>query len=122
MALRYLLDENLRGSLLRAIQRHNATSRRPIEFTYVGEPDDLPLQSQDPHILRWAEREGYVLVTFDYSTMPPYLIDHMRVGGHLQGMFLVRRGCRIRDVIDWLALAADSGDDDQWRDQVIFIP
>jgi len=31
----------------------------------VGDPTDLPLASDDPDILRWAEREGFVLVTFD---------------------------------------------------------
>jgi hypothetical protein len=38
-------------------------------------------------------------------------------GGHLPGMFLVRRGSRIPDFVAWLALAAHS-DDDRWRDQV----
>jgi hypothetical protein len=58
----------------------------------------------------------------DYQTMPAYLSDLLQAGGHLTGMFLIRRRSRIRDLVAWLALAAQSGDDDQWRDQVLHIP
>src|ERR1022692_1841420 len=118
MALRYLLDENARGVLWHAIVRHNANSAEPLDVVCVGDLDDLPLASSDPDILRWADREGRILVTFDYHTMPAYLIDLLRAGRHLPGMFLIRRRSRIRDVVAWLALAAQSGDDDEWRDQV----
>jgi len=122
MALRYLLDENARGVLWHAIVRHNASSAEPLDVVCVGDLDELPLASPDPDILRWAEREGRVLVSFDQRTMPAYLIDLLQAGGHLQGMFVIRRRSRIRDVVAWLALAARSGDDDQWRDQVLYIP
>jgi hypothetical protein len=122
MALRFLLDENARGSLWHAIIRHNATSPAPLDVVCVGDVDDLPLASQDPDILRWAEREGRILVSFDRHTMPAYLIDLLKAGGHLPGLFLIRRRSRIRDIIAWLALAARSGDDYQWRDQVLYIP
>jgi hypothetical protein len=122
MALRYLLDENARGALWHAIARHNAVSVESIDVVAVGDADDLPLGSQDPDILRWAEREGRILITLDHNTMPGYLIDLLQAGGHLPGMFLVRPRSRIRDIVDWLVAAASSGDDDQWRDQVIFIP
>jgi Domain of unknown function (DUF5615) len=122
MALRYLFDENARGALWHAIVRHNAIAPEPLDVVGVGDVDDLPLRSADPDILRWAEREGRVLVTLDHNTMPAYLIALLGAGGHLPGMFLVRRGSRIRELVGWLALAAQSGDDDQWRDQVIYIP
>jgi hypothetical protein len=122
VALRYLLDENARGALWHAVVRHNASSTEPLDVVCVGDIDDLPLASTDPNILKWAEREGRLLVSFDHRTMPAYLIDFARAGGHLPGVFLIRRRSRIRDVVAWLALAAQSGDDDQWRDQVHYIP
>jgi Domain of unknown function (DUF5615) len=122
MAIRYLLDENSRGVLWHAIVRHNATSSQPMDVVCVGDVDDLPLASTDPDVLRWAEREGRVLITLDYHTMPAYLTDLLHVGGHLPGMFLIRRGSRIRDLVTWLVLAAQSDDEDQWRDQVVYIP
>jgi len=122
MALRYLLDENARGVLWHAIVRHNATSSKPLDVVCVGDLDDLPFGSFDPDILRWAEHEGRVLITLDYQTMPAYLSELLQAGGHLPGMFMIRRRSRIRDPVAWLALAAQSGDDDQWRDQVLYIP
>ena len=100
--------------------QHDAT--QPLDVICVGDVDDLPLSSSDPDILRWVEREGRILVSFDYHTMPAYLFDLLKAGGHLPGMFLIRRRSRLRDVVTWLALAAHSGDDDQWRDQVFYVP
>jgi hypothetical protein len=54
--------------------------------------------------------------------MPGFLWDHLANGGHLPGMFAIRPGSRLRDVLDWLILAADAGDDDQWLDRLVFIP
>jgi hypothetical protein len=67
MALRYLFDENVRGGLWSAVIRHNSSSSEPFDVERVGDPVDLPLASEDPDILRWAEREGFVLVTFDHD-------------------------------------------------------
>jgi hypothetical protein len=122
MALRYLLDENIRGALWFAMIRHNASSNQPIDIERVGDPIDLALGTDDPEILRWAEREGYALVTFDIDTMPSFFWNHLAAGGHLPGMFVIRPRSRLRDLVDWLIEAADSGDDDQWRDQLLFIP
>src|SRR5690348_3612500 len=108
MALRYLLDENARGGLWTAIIRHNGLSSEPIDVERVGDPVDLPLGSQDPDILRWVEREGRVLVTFDHKSMPPFLWDHLHAGGHCPGMFLIRPRSRIPELVAWLAMAAQS--------------
>jgi hypothetical protein len=122
MALRYLLDENERGALWSAIVRHNASSAEPLQADRVGDRLDLPLGIGDPEILRWAEREGSVVVTRDQDTMPGFLWDHLANGGHLPGMFVIRPRTRLQDVLAWLILAADTGDDDQWRDQLVYIP
>jgi predicted nuclease of predicted toxin-antitoxin system len=74
MPLTYVLDEHLRQTLRRAIQRHNADGSFVIEVTQVGDPVDLPLGSTDPDILLWAEKEGRVVVTRDYSTMRSHLV------------------------------------------------
>jgi uncharacterized protein (DUF362 family) len=72
--LRYLLDENLRGVLWRAIQRHNALSVYAIDLVQVGDPPDLPLGSLDPDILLWAERQGRILVSLDKKTLHVYCL------------------------------------------------
>ncbi|HKI20869.1 MAG TPA: hypothetical protein VKA15_23455 [Isosphaeraceae bacterium] len=68
MALRYLLDENLRGPLWAALRRANALrNANALEIVCVGEERDLPLGIADQDILRWTDENGYVLVSSDYT-------------------------------------------------------
>ena len=69
MPLRFVLDENQRGLLRRAIVRHNHAGIYPLDAVRVGDEPDLPLGSSDSDILLWSEREGRILVSFDRATM-----------------------------------------------------
>jgi predicted nuclease of predicted toxin-antitoxin system len=122
MALRFLIDENLLGRLLRAIARHNARGVNLIDALQVGEILDLPRASEDPEILLWAERENQILVSFDLSTVPLFLGEHLQAGHHSPGVFLIRRGSSYREVIEFLALAAHASDPWEWQDRCHFIP
>jgi hypothetical protein len=122
MALAYVLDEHLRGILSRAIQQHNAGSAYTIDAVQVGDPIDLPLGSLDPDILLWAEREGRVLVTLDQGTMLSYLAAHLQAGHHCPGIFLIRPGATIPQIVDSLVLAAHAGDPTILRDSYEYIP
>ena len=77
MPLHYVLDEHLRGLPWRAIHKHNSGGINVIDVVRVGDPPDLPLQSTNPVLLRWAEREGRILVSRDYKTMPLELANHL---------------------------------------------
>jgi hypothetical protein len=122
MALRYLLDEHFRGDLWRAVLSHNAYSAEHIDVIRVGDPPDLPLSTTDPEILRWAESAGRVLVSRDRRTMISEFAAHRKAGHNSPGLFIVRARARLADLLAFLAEAAHAGDDDQWQDQVTFIP
>lgn len=122
MALRYLLDEHFRGDLWRAIRSHNAVSADPIDATRVGDPPDLPLSTPDAEILQWAEAAGRVLISRDRRTMISEFAAHQRAGRNSPGLFIVRAHSKLADLLAFLAAAAHAADDDQWRDQVTFIP
>jgi hypothetical protein len=64
MPLQFVLDENQRGLLWRAIVRHNQLGANLVDVIRVGDPDDLPLGASDPEILVWCERENRILVSF----------------------------------------------------------
>jgi hypothetical protein len=106
MALSYLLDENLPGRFVRAVERHNARGIDPINAVRVGEPDDVPLGADDPTILAWSEREGRILVSEDKNTMPRHLSDHLAKGNHSPGVFLVRPRASVPEVLEFLVLVA----------------
>jgi len=102
MLLRYLLDENQRGVLWHVIQRHNARGIDPIDAVRVGDVPDLPLGSDDPAILRWAEREERILVTLDRSSMSQHLGEHLAAGNHCPGIFLILSDSKPVQVVAFL--------------------
>jgi hypothetical protein len=81
--LRYVFDEHLRGALWQTVQAHNRSDPSyPLDVIRVGDPADLPLGTEDPLLLQWAERENRILVTADASSMPAHLADHLASGRH----------------------------------------
>ena len=122
MGLRYLFDEHLRGDLWDAVQFHNDHFPTLLDAVRVGDPLDLPLASKDPDILAWAEVEGRVLVSRDKRTMIAELAAHIQKGRRSPGLFVIRRGAPLADVLEFLIYAANADDDDQWRDHIVYIP
>lgn len=122
MPLSYVLDENLRGPPWIALQQHNAGGLYPVDVVRVGDPPDLPLGTIDPDLLLWAEREGRVLVTVDWKTMPGHLAAHLQNGHHSPGVLIPRPGLSLSQLVFELVLLAYASDPDELRDQVRFIP
>src|SRR5262249_19224891 len=122
MPLRYLLDENLAGRLWSALMRHNARGIDLVDAIQVGDPPDLPRGSQDPDILIWAEAEDRILVSEDLSTLPIFLTNHLEAGRHSPGIFLIRHGSALKEVVDFLVLAAHASEPWEWADRCQFIP
>ncbi len=122
MPIRFLFDENIPSRLRTAVVRHNALGIDPIDAIQVGDPPDLPRGSQDPEILVWAEGEDRVLVSHDLSTIPNFLDDHLRAGRHSPGVFLIRHGATLREVVDFLVLVAHASEPWEWADRCQFIP
>jgi hypothetical protein len=122
MPLRFVLDENQRGLLWRAVLRHNQAGAYPLDVARVGDTPALPLGCTDPDILQWAEHEDRILVTFDRRTLAAHLSHHLSQGRHSPGVFMLRRGCRLTDVVAHLALVAYASDGWEWQDRIEFIP
>jgi hypothetical protein len=120
--LRFLLDEHLRGPLWLAIVRHNGQGGLPIDAIPVGDPPDLPLASDDPAILLWAEREGRILITEDVHTMPGYLTDHLLAGHHSPGVFVISVGSSIGRLVSHLELVAHAGALVDYQDTITYVP
>ena len=122
MPLRFVLDENQRGLLWRAVVRHNEAGVYPLDAVRVGDPTDLPLGSTDPDILLWSEREDRILISFDKTTLAGHLADHLQSGHHSPGVYMLRRGSRLSPVVAHLALVAYASDAWEWQDRIEFIP
>ena len=122
MPLRFLLDENIPAKLRHAINRHNLSGEHRLDVISIGDLRDLPLGSDDPTILRWAEREERILITEDKRTMFRHLAAHLKTGRHTPGIFLIRRSTSISLLIEFLTLATYDSKPDEWRDRIEYIP
>jgi hypothetical protein len=122
MPLKFVLDEHHRGVLWDAIYRHNLRGIDPLDVVRVGDPTDLPLGIKDPPILLWAEREGRILVSSDKSTMATHLADHLAAGHRGPGVMTIRPGVSLREVLNFLVLAAYGSDPAEWQDRIAFVP
>lgn len=121
MALAFLLDENLRGPLWRAIELHNRRGTLPLDAVRVGDAAELPLGARDEDVLAWADRENRILVSVDRSTMPDELAKRLVSGGHCPGIFLMPRRSSISRVVQFLVLAAYASEPGEWADRIQYL-
>jgi hypothetical protein len=76
----------------------------------------------DPDVLALAAREGRILVTSDLRTMPRHFGDFLEARGYCPGVFLVKQGTPLRDVIEDLLLVWAASDAEEWENRIIEIP
>ena len=120
--LRVILDEHLRGPLSLAIQRHNLLGGLPLDAVCVGDLPDVPLGSDDPHLLAWAEGQGRILVTQDKHTMPTYLGNHLKTGHLSPGVLMLRACFTVRELVECLELGTYVGEPAEYANAITHVP
>ena len=96
MKPRFLLDEHVNHAIQRQLRRLDAQ----IEVLAIGDPHAPSVGILDPDILGWLEKNDYILVTENRSTMPVHLSEHLAAGRHLPGILWIRPGVSIGRIID----------------------
>jgi hypothetical protein len=113
-----LFDENTDPFVLTAALRGDPTLR----VFHVGRGETPPLGTPDEEILKYCERDWLLLVTWDRSTIPSKFATHLDRGGHLPGVFLLRRGFAVADLVESLLLIDAAYREDDWKDLVTYVP
>ncbi len=54
--------------------------------------------------------------------MPPHLSDHLVQGLHVPGIFIMNANMSIGDTIEELILIAATSDDDEYQDNIRYLP
>jgi hypothetical protein len=88
----------------------------------IGNPGLPPRGTKDPDILLWCERNNFILVTNNRSSMPVHLTDHLSQGRHIPGIFVLRPRAEIGEIIDNLIFIALAAEENEFQDQIIHIP
>ncbi|TAE68410.1 MAG: hypothetical protein EAZ86_13570 [Oscillatoriales cyanobacterium] len=118
MALKYLMDENVTPIYATQLRR----KRPDLVVWAVGDIGTPPKSTLDPDILIWCEDNRFILVTNNRKSMPVHRTDHMAVGRHIPGIFILNSDLSIGQNIEELILIADGSFDDEYQDQIVHLP
>ena len=116
--IRFLLDEDTSHAIRNGLRRRHPE----VEIRVIGGAGVPPLGTKDEKILEFLEREAYILVSSNRSTMPMHLEAHLQKGGHIPGVLLLRPRFSYREIIDTLELILFASVPEDFRDQVVYIP
>jgi hypothetical protein len=115
--LRLVSDENFTEAIVQGLLR------RCPELDLVRCQDEGLRGIDDPALLEWAAVNQRVLLTHDRQTMAGHAYDRVIQALPMPGVFVVSTqvgpGQAIEDV---LILILGCLHDDEWKDQVIFVP
>lgn len=114
--MKFLADEDFDNRILRGI------IRRLPELDVVRVQDTEAINKTDPEVLEWADKDDRVLLTHDVNTMTYYFRERLGQGYSSPGIFLVPQSVPIGLVIEELVLIAQYSVDDEYRNQMRFIP
>jgi predicted nuclease of predicted toxin-antitoxin system len=114
--MRFLADENFDNDILRGIRREVA------DFDVLRVQDTEIYTADDPTVLDWAAAAGRILLTHDIKTMPGYAYERVRAGLPMPGVIAIRRQVPLKQAIDELLVVIGASDEDEWQDQVTFLP
>ena len=112
----FLADENFNNDLLRALLRHLP------DLDVVRAQDTGVAGADDPALLAWAADEGRILLTHDVRTIPRHAYERVRAGLSLPGVVVVAGTTDLGEALDDLFAIIAASRDDEWPDQVRFVP
>ena len=116
--IRFLIDEDTSHVIRDGLQRHQPE----VEVRVIGGAGAPSIGTKDEEILEFLEREAYVLVSSNRSTMPVHLQAYLQKGGHIPGILLLRPGFSYRQIIDTLELIWFASTPEDLQNQLTHIP
>ena len=114
--IRFLADENLKGSIVSGLQRRNP------HLDIVRAQDVGLTGASDEALLEWAARQKRILLTHDIRTVTRAAYRRLERGATLSGVLLVRDGLPALAVIEELLLIAECSAQAEWEGAVDYLP
>ena len=116
--IRFLLDENTTHVIRDGLKR-----RQPeVEVRVIRDEGAPQISTKDEDILIFLEREGYILVSSNRSTMPIHLQAHLKIGQHIPSILLLRPNVSYQQIIETLELICLASVPEDFQDQIKYIP
>jgi hypothetical protein len=117
-AVAFLIDECVPASYLHGLQ-----TRAPyIQAQQVGGPGMPPKRTTDANLLVYCEERELAIVSNDHRTLPGHALNHMRIGRHTWGLFILRDGFPFDALLDEMLLIHGASAAEDWIDQIEYLP
>lgn len=114
--LLFLADEDFNRRVVRGL-------RRRLPSLDVVRVQDVGLMTQpDTEVLKWAAAENRIVLTHDVSTMSRHAFDRVNQKMTMPGVIEVSQEVPIGEAIEELVLIAECSLENEWHNQVIYLP
>jgi hypothetical protein len=114
--MRFAADENFNNDTLRALLQ------KLPDLDGVRVQDSEMYQHSDPALLDWTAREGRILLTHDFKTMPKHAYARVAAGLRMPGVIQVDTDAPIAIVVEHLQILIEAGTPDDFESQVRYVP
>ena len=115
MKPRFLADADLKRAIVSGVKR-----RAPgIEFLTAQDAvlDAMP----DPDVLAKAARDGLILVSHDFGTMPHHFRDFVATQ-YSPGVLLISQAVPIAIAVEALLTIAEGSEAEEWENLLTYLP
>jgi len=114
--IRFAADVNFNNDILRGLLR-----RKP-DLNIIRLQDVGLSESDDPSVLKWAAKEGRILLTHDVRTITFYAYERMRANKPMPGIFEISRKIALGVAIEDLLLIVECSHANAWEDRIVYFP
>jgi hypothetical protein len=114
--VRFLADASLHHAIVAGCLRREPA----IDFlsAHAAHLESL----SDADVLARAARQGRILVTHDFHTMPRHFGEFLAGGGSSPGVLLVKQRTPLADAIEELVLVWAASDPADWTNRILEVP
>lgn len=114
--MKLISDEDFNGRIVRGLLR------RFPSFDLVRVQDVGLIGKHDTEVLAWAAEENRLLLTHDLATMIDFANNRVADGLKMPGIIAVPQGLAIGEAIDEISLLVEYSLENEWENQIVFIP
>ena len=114
--IKFLTDEDYNNIILRGLLR------RLPQVDIVRVQDVGLMNAHDAIVLAWAAREGRIVLTHDVKTLLTGAYLRLSEGLPMPGVMASPQEMPVAPIIDDLILVIESSEDDEWENQVVYLP
>jgi|SRR6266851_4691135 len=117
-AVKFLFDENVPEALADALIRQEPA----IEIVCVGDETAPAKGTRDLDLLKAVEAGKWALLTLDKRTMVVHANDHLALGNHTWGVFILRQGLSVSRYVEALVEIWACSQAEEWQDRIEWLP